>query len=463
MLKISNHHISKVVIALLGMEVFILLVAGYLSIYLRLIDQHDWYNHFSEFLPSACIFALAIVTGMSAMGMYQRNLIEGLRLTFLRLMPAFVIGLCILGVIFFMAPDLPVGRGILILDFLFAGLGILLVRNLFFKIMQSRVFVSRIIFLGAGDLVKECIKTAQHNINNHKYYIVGAIPVQGEDSCLVSDTLIRVDESLLATANRFNAREIVVAVRNRRAGSIRLAELLECKLNGVHVMDAVTFFEREECHIRLDCLQLSWLVFGRGFDQGFIRTFIKRSFDLCISALILPVVIPVMLLTALCIYAEDKAPIFYRQERVGKNGRHFMVLKFRSMRSDAEAVGKPQWATSNDPRTTRVGAVMRKFRIDELPQVLNVFKGEMSFVGPRPERPFFVDQLSKEIRFYNIRHSIKPGITGWAQVRYQYGSSIEDAIQKQQYDLYYVKNNSLFLDILILIDTLRVVLFGSGT
>jgi len=169
-----------------------------------------------------------------------------------------------------------------------------------------------------------------------------------------------------------------------------------------------------------------------------------------------------MLITALCIYIEDRAPIFYQQERVGKDGQTFMVLKFRSMRNDAEKGSEPQWASANDPRTTSVGRIIRKLRIDELPQILNVLKGEMSFVGPRPERPFFVKQLSEEIPYYNVRHSIKPGITGLAQVRYQYGASVEDAIQKLQYDLYYVKNNSLFLDMLILIDTLQVVLFGKG-
>jgi lipopolysaccharide/colanic/teichoic acid biosynthesis glycosyltransferase len=168
------------------------------------------------------------------------------------------------------------------------------------------------------------------------------------------------------------------------------------------------------------------------------------------------------LITALCIFIEDRTPILYRQERVGKDGHHFMVLKFRSMRNDAEKAGKPQWAAENDPRTTKVGRIIRKLRIDELPQILNVLRGEMSFVGPRPERPFFVKQLCDEIPYYNVRHSIKPGITGWAQVRYQYGASVEDAIQKLQYDLYYVKNNSLFLDIIILIDTVQVVLFGKG-
>ena len=206
----------------------------------------------------------------------------------------------------------------------------------------------------------------------------------------------------------------------------------------------------------------SWLVFGGGFDQSFVRTFMKRSFDIVCSLIIMVLTLPLMLLAALAVKLEDRGPVFYSQERVGKDGERFFVHKFRSMRTDAEKGGKPQWAQQNDPRITRVGNFMRKTRIDELPQVLNVLKGDMSFVGPRPERQYFVDQLIEVVPYYNVRHSVKPGITGWAQVRYGYGSSAEDALQKLQYDLYYVKNNSLFLDVLILIDTLKVVLFRSG-
>ena len=186
-------------------------------------------------------------------------------------------------------------------------------------------------------------------------------------------------------------------------------------------------------------------------------------FDLLASAAIFVVSLPVMLLAALCIVLDDGGPVFYRQERVGKHGVVFNVLKFRSMRVDAEQAGAPVWASADDPRVTTIGYFMRKLRIDELPQMLNVFRGEMSFVGPRPERAFFVDQLNLDVEYYHIRHSIKPGITGLAQVRFQYGASVADAVSKLQYDLYYVKNNSLFLDLLILIDTVQVVLLGKGS
>ena len=301
------------------------------------------------------------------------------------------------------------------------------------------------------------------NIGYHQYEVIGFIPMQDEECCVPSSAIISSLVTLwVSMAKKYNASEIVVSVQNRRNGSFPIEELLECKLAGIKVTDAATFFEREASQIRVDSLQPSWLVFGGGFDQGFLRASIKRSFDLLASMILLVATFPVMLITAICIFVEDREPIFYQQERVGKDGHSFMVLKFRSMRNDAEIAGKPQWAATNDPRTTKVGRIIRKLRIDELPQILNVFKGEMSFVGPRPERPYFVKQLCEEIPYYNVRHSIKPGITGLAQVRYQYGASVDDAIQKLQYDLYYVKNNSLFLDFLILIDTLQVVLLGKG-
>jgi sugar transferase (PEP-CTERM system associated) len=316
--------------------------------------------------------------------------------------------------------------------------------------------------LGVGEVARECGDLAGNNSGHHKFKIVGYIPMPKEESLVPSSSVLPVSGSLTSMAKEFNVKEIVVAVQNRRSGDFPIQELLECKLNGIKVSDAATFFERERCQIRVDSLQPSWLVFGGGFDQGLLRVGIKRGFDVLASTILLIATLPVMMITALFIYIEDRRPILYRQERVGKDGHSFMVMKFRSMRNNAEKAGKPQWAAENDPRTTRVGRIIRKLRIDELPQIINVFKGEMSFVGPRPERPYFVKQLCEEIPYYNVRHSIKPGITGWAQVRYQYGASVEDALQKLQYDLYYVKNNSLFLDIIILIDTVQVVLFGKG-
>lgn len=466
MFKISNHYVSKIVFVLLFIEALILLGAAYAGASLRFLDMDAPIStpHVEHFLTSAIAFATAIIFSMSAMGMYQLDADEGLRHPFfMKLMPSFLMGFLILTIVFYVAPDLSFGRGILLLVFALSAIGIFLARMLFFKTSEMQLLKSRIMFLGTGPLAKECSDLAQRKSNYHRYHIAGYIPIAHEEVCVPEDGLLKVrdGDSLHALAKKYNVQEIVVSLQNRRGG-FPMKELLDCKLRGLRVTDAATFFERETCQIRVDSLQPSWLIFGGGFDQSFIRTFMKRGFDLVCSTIILIMAFPLMLLAALAVKLEDRGPVFYSQERVGKDGKTFFVHKFRSMRVDAEKGGKPQWAAQNDPRVTRVGNFMRKTRIDELPQILNVFKGEMSFVGPRPERPYFVEQLIEVVPYYNVRHSIKPGVTGWAQVRYGYGSSAEDALQKLQYDLYYVKNNSLFLDVLVLIDTLKVVLFRSG-
>lgn len=241
-----------------------------------------------------------------------------------------------------------------------------------------------------------------------------------------------------------------------------MRDLLDCKIRGIRVFDIATHFEKTLGQIRVDFVNAGWLIFGDGFNQGLARTAIKRAFDVVSASVLLLVSAPLMLLTAIAIRLESPGPILFRQQRVGLNGATFDVVKFRSMRVDAEGDGKPRWATKKDDRVTRIGKIIRLLRIDELPQLFNVFKGEMSIVGPRPERPFFVDELTRRIPYYAVRHSVKPGVTGWAQVRYHYGSSVEDAQQKLHYDLYYVKNHSLFLDLLILFETVAVVLTGRG-
>jgi sugar transferase (PEP-CTERM system associated) len=249
---------------------------------------------------------------------------------------------------------------------------------------------------------------------------------------------------------------------DRRRG-FPIRELLDCRLAGIDVTELVSFLERETGRVRVDVLNPSWMIFGRGFRRDPLRLFSSRVTDLCVSLSVLLVSFPAMLLTILAIKIEDgwRAPALYSQVRVGLGGRPFKVLKFRSMRQDAESSGAV-WAQRRDPRVTRVGAIIRKLRIDELPQVINVLRGHMSFVGPRPERPEFVQDLSEKIPYYVQRHCVKPGITGWAQLCYPYGSSEQDALEKLQYDLYYIKNNSLLFDLAILVQTAEVVLLGKG-
>jgi sugar transferase (PEP-CTERM system associated) len=254
---------------------------------------------------------------------------------------------------------------------------------------------------------------------------------------------------------------IIVGLSDRR-GRLPIQELLQAKLSGVRVEDATTTYERLTGKILLDDLKPSWLIFSDGFRASRVTRVLKRMLDLSLSMIGFVLAAPLMALTALAIRLDSPGPVLYSQERVGENGRIFTVYKFRSMRTDAERAGQAIWARDNDDRVTRVGRVIRATRLDELPQLWNVMRGDMSFVGPRPERPFFVEQLAREIPFYVQRHSVKPGVTGWAQVKYQYGSSIEDAMEKLRYDLYYIKHMSIVFDLTIVLDTVKVVLFGKG-
>lgn len=417
---------------------------------------------FSSLFPEAGTFTVVMTTSMAAMGMYQKDFRRSLKDTLFRLMPSMMLGFGIMTLIFYLLPDLYLGRGILGLVLLVALTGILLTRAAFFKWSSLGLLESQAIVLGIGGKAKEFVDQAGSDPLRRGLKIVGFVPMPDEELHVPSSAVLPRMTSLRSLANQYGAGEIVIAIQDRRGGCFPIQDLLECKLNGIKVTDSAAFFERERGQIRVNTLYPSWLVFGGGFDQSLLRSGIKRTFDIVASGILLAATFPIMIVTALCILWEDGAPVFYRQERVGKGGKTFMVLKFRSMYKDAEKGGKPQWAATDDPRITRVGRIIRKLRIDELPQVFNVLAGAMSFVGPRPERPYFVDQLCAEIPFYNVRHSIKPGITGWAQVRYQYGASVQDAIEKLQYDLYYVKNHSLFLDIIILIDTIEVVLLGKG-
>jgi len=257
------------------------------------------------------------------------------------------------------------------------------------------------------------------------------------------------------------ASEVVLALEERR-NSLPVKDLLRVKTRGLHVIDFSGFIERETGRVDLDTLNPSWLIFSDGFSSTqFLSSISKRIFDVVVSLLLLVLAFPVLVLFAILIKLESPGPVFYRQTRVGLYGQHFDVVKLRSMRQDAEKDG-PKWASENDPRVTRIGRIIRTVRIDEIPQAWSVLKGEMSFVGPRPERPQFVSQLENLLPYYAERHMVKPGITGWAQINYPYGASTEDARQKLEYDLYYAKNYSPFLDLLILLQTVRVVLWPDG-
>ncbi|MFM9916832.1 MAG: TIGR03013 family XrtA/PEP-CTERM system glycosyltransferase [Rhizobacter sp.] len=346
----------------------------------------------------------------------------------------------------------------------YLAIGLILSRGCFY-VMQRVTIQPSVLIVGTGEEA-QAIATDLRAPGRTARNVIGFFSTCEEhdttDKKLLGARVFPNKTSLIDIATRYSVSEIVVAVREHRGGGIPMEQLLECRIRGISVLNLAGFCEKTKREVRLDSLKASWLVYEEGFIQGAFRRLMKRSFDIITSSILLLLTAPLMVLAVIAIWIDSPGPIIYRQARVGLGGRVFMCIKFRSMRIDAEKDGIAKWASKNDPRITRVGSFMRKTRIDELPQLFSVLVGEMSLVGPRPERPTFVDQLKVDVPFYELRHSVKPGITGWAQVRYHYGGSLEDARKKHQFDLYYVKNNSLFLDMLVLIETVSVVLFHEG-
>ncbi|HNW64056.1 MAG TPA: TIGR03013 family PEP-CTERM/XrtA system glycosyltransferase [Piscinibacter sp.] len=346
------------------------------------------------------------------------------------------------------------------------------VANLIFAILVVRGTIvlvraaqgsSRVLIVGTGpeavSVANDLRRSSRVSGEVIGFYPTPAVaPDQNIDGKLLLDARVPLER----LARELEIDSIIVATREQRGGAMPMDQLVICRSMGIPVMDLAGFYERTHAEVPLDSLKASWLVYGPGFVQGRVRQALKRGFDIVTSSILLVLALPVMIIAAVAIKLDSRGPLIYRQERVGLGGRSFMCLKFRSMCTDAERDGVARWATKNDARVTRVGRIIRKARIDELPQLFSVLKGEMSIVGPRPERPSFVKELQSKVAFYDLRHTVKPGVTGWAQVRYCYGASVEDARRKHQFDLYYIKNNSLLLDIVILIETVSVVLFGEG-
>ncbi len=462
--RVFNHHV-RVQFLLLGViEVLLLFASVFIGIVLRLHqDINDLTTMLGEQWSKATLYAGIMVLAMIATGLYQARMREGFFGLILRLLAAFLLGLVALSVIFYLFPNSFLGRGILVIAILTSFLFIAAIRFVLLRSDQN-LFKRRVLVLGTGKRAAT-ITELRRRSDQFGFTVLGFVSIRGEASVIDASRIIDLNIPLMDFIEKNDVDEIVLAVEDRRKG-IPMHELLDCKMRGVDILDVVTFFERETGKIRLDQVHPSWFLFSEGFNQSASREFSKRAFDVVASFFLLSITWPFMLLAALAIFIESGlkpgTPILFRQVRVGQDGRPFQVLKFRSMIVNAEKSGKAQWATKNDSRITMVGKFIRKTRIDELPQILNVFRGDMSFVGPRPERPEFVVMLSEKIPYYSERHRVRPGITGWAQVLYPYGSSEQDALEKLQYDLYYIKNHSLFLDVLILLQTAEVVLFGRG-
>ena len=415
------------------------------------------------YVASILLPAVLLSFSLAAMGLYDTRQRQCLVGVLSRLIVAIIFGISITIGINYFFPHTYGGYAVLPVTALSSLAGLMLIRALFYGFVDGKLLQRRILVLGAGERASY-IDKLRRKADMRGVDLFGFIPLDAAEKSRVSKSrLVFSNGCIRDFAMKHDIDEIVIALDDRRL-KLPIKELLDCRMSGIDVIDMLDFFERERGLIQLDLLQPGWLIFAKGFSPDMFRAFKKRTVDIVVSLVLLVIFSPLMLLTALAIFIESlgRGGVLYRQQRVGRNGYPFDVIKFRSMRTDAEADGKAQWAQKNDARVTRVGNFIRKYRLDELPQLWNVLSGDMSLVGPRPERPEFVSRLNHLNSLYDERHRLSPGVTGWAQLCYPYGASDEDSIQKLQYDLYYIKNHSIFLDMYILIQTVEVVLFKKG-
>lgn len=409
------------------------------------------------------IFVGVNMLAMLSMGLYRRGARDSLLDVGLRLIGAFALGGVILAALFYAFPSLFLGRGIMVTAGALAFAGVFTTRLVGVRLLNLDVFKRRVLVLGAGSTAASFNRLRRRS-DRQGFDLTGFV-AQLNESCQVdSDRVVQLNMPLAQYTRSHHIDDVVIALDDPRGG-FPVDELMACKMNGVNVLDVSDFFEREGGFLKLDILRPSTMIFARGFRQCLYRDYAKRTLDLMASIALLSLAWPAMLLVALGIFAESRGrgSVLFRQLRVGQNGKPFTLYKFRSMVMDAEGDGIARWAQKKDPRVTRFGSFLRKTRLDELPQLFNVLRGDMSFVGPRPERPEFVEQLASKLPYYHHRHWVKPGLTGWAQINYPYGASEKDAFEKLQYDLYYVKNQSIALDLLTIIQTVEVVLWGRGS
>jgi len=380
--------------------------------------------------------------------------------TFIRMMQAFGVGCIILAGLYWLFPSIIIATSIFWSCYLIICVSLLAWRSLYYLMLERKWFARDVILVGTGETAARIVMEINHNSESGFAIraVVGSTPAAFEYTGI---PIVQNLADIAGNPRLARIERIVIALDDRR-GAMPIPELLRFKIQGRMIEDGISFYEAITGKILVEKVNPAWLIFSAGFEYSRMTYLIKRLLDLFLAAFGLTVSLPVSLMTALLIKLESPGPVFYCQERVGERGEVFSIIKFRSMRQDAEKNGAV-WASQNDSRVTRVGGCIRKTRIDEIPQMWNVIRGQMSFVGPRPERPVFVEQLEQKLPYYSLRHSVKPGITGWAQVCYPYGASEEDALRKLEYDLYYIKHQSIFIDLLVIFRTVKTVLFRKGS
>ena len=460
MIRLFKHYVPNAVLLLGVFDLILLLASAEAGYILRMSQIGSLPDPMIVRWAQMLSYTVTLHVAMIAVGIYGAEALQSLRYATVRIIVGVSLGVIVLSAVFFLFPSLSLWRSSLVYAMGLSLLSLVVLRVLLGKALGSQAFKRRVVVMGAGPRAARLKALAARPGSG--FAVVGYLSMS-EANRVIPEAIAR--DAIYNLADHvvlLNASEVVLALEERR-NALPLKDLLRIKTTGVHVNEISTFLERETGRVDLDSVNPSWLIFSDGFSSGrMLSGIFKRLFDIFASALLLVLTLPLVILVAIAIRLESKGPALYRQERVGLYGVPFQCIKLRSMRSDAEAGGKAVWAEKDDPRITRIGRIIRKLRIDELPQCWCVLKGEMSFVGPRPERPQFVEDLETKLPYFAERHMVKPGLTGWAQINYPYGASIEDSRQKLEYDLYYAKNYSPFLDLLILLQTIRVVLFPAG-
>lgn len=418
---------------------------------------------------NAALFTASVMLCALSVGLYDQKLREDTGGVLKRVVITLLFSALLLEVVIYgLAPSLRLSYIYSALASVIAILTLTSFRLLFHYHDITRISRRKVLILGSGERASIIERRMRRNVDKRNFIIHGFVRIEGDQPGHIPDNkAIEFDyrTSLYEYVVEHEIEQLVIACDERR-NMLPVEHLFKCKTRGIDVIEILDFIEQETGQIAVNLIYPSWVIYSNGFEMNHkFKTSLDHRMNAILALMVLAIVWPIMLITSLIIYFDDGrrtgASIFYRQVRIGLDGKPFQILKFRSMRPDAEA-GGAQWASVNDNRVTRIDAFMRKYRVDELPQLLNILRGDMGFVGPRPERPEFVEQLVKEIPYYNQRHNVKPGLTGWAQLKYPYGSTTEDAQEKLKFDLYYIKHRTLLLDLVILIRTVEIVLFGKG-
>ncbi len=463
MIKLYNQYFSPRKIIFVAGEGVLIFLAVTLASYFLFGKDQSLHNMLEMIWPKVLLISFVTQISMYHNDLYEMNSINNSIDLSYKIIQSIGITSIVLAVLYFLVPDLIIARWVFFANLVLLFFFLVFWRLAYSFVLKKKMFSEKTILLGSGELAHNILDEIADK--KDLGYNVTSMIAREEDNPLVSQNKrIKIHygfDKICDLAETYAVSNLIVAFDEKR-GVFPYDELLACKIRGINILDGESFYERITGKLLVEKINPSWLIFSEGFVKSRISKFSKRLVGLLASSLLLMIFFPFLLLVAVAIKLESRGPVLFSQERVGEDEKIFILYKFRSMKADAEEETGPVWAEENDPRVTRVGKIIRKLRIDELPQLWNVFKGDMSFVGPRPERQFFVEQLKEKVPYYKERASVKPGITGWAQVKYPYGATEKDALEKLKYDLYYIKNMSIVIDLMVLFHTIKIVLLGRG-